>query len=134
VTGCGLDGGGSIPFSGKRFLYSAASRPALGLTNAPIQEVPGTSSLGIKQAGREADYVPPSSTVVKNDGAITPLPIRLQGILLNYLGTRTHVPFYEFSNNRKTMGLAFLRLFSIIFPRECRKTKLIMLDSIRDLP
>jgi hypothetical protein len=38
---------------------------ALGPTQLPIQWVPGALSLGVKRAGREADYSPPSSAEVK---------------------------------------------------------------------
>jgi hypothetical protein len=36
--------------------------------------VAGGNSLGVKRPGREADHSPPSSTEVKNGGAIPPLP------------------------------------------------------------
>jgi hypothetical protein len=58
-------------------LLSTASKPALGATQRPIEWVPWN-----KRPGREADYSPPSS-VVKNDGAILPLPIRLHGVVLH---------------------------------------------------
>jgi hypothetical protein len=54
---------------GKYFNFSIASRPILGPTRLRIQWVPG-----IFPRGREADYSPPSSAEVKNDGAISPLP------------------------------------------------------------
>jgi len=41
------------------FLFSTASRPALGPTQPPIQWVTGTISLGIRQPGNEADHSPP---------------------------------------------------------------------------
>jgi hypothetical protein len=41
------------------------SRTTLGPTQPPIQWVPGTLSLGIKQPEREADHSPPSITEVK---------------------------------------------------------------------
>jgi hypothetical protein len=40
------------------------SRTALGPTQPPIQWVPEDLSLGIKQPGREADHLPPSSAEV----------------------------------------------------------------------
>jgi len=49
----------------KFFLFAAASRPALGPTNPPIQWVPGALSQGIKWLGREADHTHPSSAEVK---------------------------------------------------------------------
>jgi hypothetical protein len=47
------------------FLFTTASRTALGLTNPPIQWVPGSLSLGVKRPGNEADHLPTSSAEVK---------------------------------------------------------------------
>jgi hypothetical protein len=47
------------------FLFTTASRLALGPTQPPIQWVPGAVSLGVKWPGREADHSPPSSADVK---------------------------------------------------------------------
>jgi hypothetical protein len=48
------------------FLFTTASRTALGPTQPPIQWVPGAISLeGVKQPRREADHSPPSSAEVK---------------------------------------------------------------------
>jgi hypothetical protein len=55
------------------FLFSTASRLALKPTQHPIQWVLGELSLGIKWLEHEADHSPPSSTEVKNTGAIPPL-------------------------------------------------------------
>jgi hypothetical protein len=51
ATGYGLDGRGSIPSRGKIFLFSTASRPALGPIQPPIQWVQGTLSAGVKRPG-----------------------------------------------------------------------------------
>jgi hypothetical protein len=60
---------GVLGFDSRRrlgiFLFTAASRPALGLTQLPIQWVPGALSLGVKRPGRKADHSPPSSAEVK---------------------------------------------------------------------
>jgi hypothetical protein len=40
------------------FLFTTASRTALGPTQPPIQWVPGALSLGVKRPGREADHSP----------------------------------------------------------------------------
>jgi hypothetical protein len=47
------------------FLFTTASRMALGPTQPPIQWVPEALSLGVKRPGREADHSPPSSAEVK---------------------------------------------------------------------
>jgi hypothetical protein len=57
------------------FLFTTASRTALGPTQPPIQWVPGALSLGVNRSGREADHSSPSSAEVKRmRGAIPPLP------------------------------------------------------------
>jgi hypothetical protein len=48
------------------FLFTTASRTALGPTQPPLQCVPGALSLGVKQLGHEADHSLPSSAEVKN--------------------------------------------------------------------
>jgi hypothetical protein len=47
------------------FLFTTASRIALGPTQPPLQWVPGALSLGVKWQGYEADHSPPSSAEVK---------------------------------------------------------------------
>jgi hypothetical protein len=64
----------SIILEIKTFLFSTASRPALGPTQPPIQWVPGVLSPGVKRQGREADHSPQTSAEVKNGEAIPPLP------------------------------------------------------------
>jgi hypothetical protein len=54
------------------FLFSIASRSALGHTQPPIQWVPGALSPRMVRQGREADHSLPSSAEVKNDGAVSP--------------------------------------------------------------
>jgi hypothetical protein len=60
---------GVLGFDSRRglgiFLFTTASRMALGPTQPPIQWEPGALSLGVKRPGREADHSPPSSTEVK---------------------------------------------------------------------
>jgi hypothetical protein len=48
------------------FLFSTASRPALGPNQPPFQWVPGALSPMIKRPGRKANHTPPSSAEVKN--------------------------------------------------------------------
>jgi hypothetical protein len=47
------------------FLFTTASRPALGPTEPPIQWVPGALSPGVKRPWHEADHSPLSSAEVK---------------------------------------------------------------------
>jgi hypothetical protein len=47
------------------YLFTNASRLALGPTQPPIQWVPGALSLGIKRPGREADHSPPCNAKVE---------------------------------------------------------------------
>jgi len=57
---------------------------ALGLTQPPIQWVPGDLSLRIKQPGHEADHSPPSSAEVKNACSYTSTPpVCLHGVMLS---------------------------------------------------
>jgi hypothetical protein len=66
ALGYGLDDRGFESRQGLGiFLFTTASRPALGPTQTPIQWAPGALSLGIKQLGPEADHSPPSSVEVK---------------------------------------------------------------------
>jgi hypothetical protein len=66
------------------FLFTTASRMALGPTQPPIQWVRGALSLGVKLPGREADHSPPSSDEVKEcvELYLHP-PIRLHGVVLS---------------------------------------------------
>jgi hypothetical protein len=68
ATGYGLDDRGSRVRFRRRlgiFLFTTASRQALGPTQPPIQCISGTLSLGVKLRGREADHSPPPSAEIK---------------------------------------------------------------------
>jgi hypothetical protein len=82
--GCGLDYRG---FETRQrlgiFLFTTASRPALGPTQPPIQWVPQVLSLGVKRMGREAAHSPPSIAEAQNAWSYTSTPpIRLHGVVL----------------------------------------------------
>jgi hypothetical protein len=47
------------------FLFTTASRTALGPAQPPIQWVPGALFMGVNQLGHEADHSSPSSAEVK---------------------------------------------------------------------
>jgi hypothetical protein len=47
------------------FLFTTASRTALGPSHPPIQWVPGALFPEVKRPGREADHSPPSGAEVK---------------------------------------------------------------------
>jgi hypothetical protein len=56
------------------FLFTTASRPALGPTQHTIQWVPGAFSLGVKRPGCEADHSLSSNAEVKNAWSYTSTP------------------------------------------------------------
>jgi hypothetical protein len=56
------------------FLFTTASRPAVGPTQPPNQWVPGALSLGVKRPGREADHLPPLVPRSKNEWSHTSTP------------------------------------------------------------
>jgi hypothetical protein len=60
-----LDCRGSVPDRGKVSLFSIAFRPALGLTQPPIQWILGALSPGVKWQGREADSSPAAGAELK---------------------------------------------------------------------
>jgi hypothetical protein len=79
---------GVLGFDSRRrlgiFLFTTASRTALGPTQPPIQLVPGALSLGVKRPGREADHSPPSSAEIKNAWSYTSTSrIGLHGVVLS---------------------------------------------------
>jgi hypothetical protein len=68
ALGNGLDDRGSwvrFPAGLRIFLFTTASRTALGPTQPPIQWVAGVHSLEVKRPGCEAGHSPPSSAEVK---------------------------------------------------------------------
>jgi hypothetical protein len=68
----------------KKNSVTTMSVTALGPTQPPIQCVPGTLSLGLKQPGREADHSPPSSAEIKECVELyLHSPIRLHGVVLS---------------------------------------------------
>jgi hypothetical protein len=55
-----------VPTGAGNFLFTTASRTALGSNQPPSQWVSGALSLGVKRPGRESDHSPPSSAEAKN--------------------------------------------------------------------
>jgi hypothetical protein len=75
ALGYGLDDRGSrVRFLVGIFLFTTASRTALGPTQPPIQWVLDALSLGVKRPWREAGHSPPSSAEVKNAWSYTSIP------------------------------------------------------------
>jgi hypothetical protein len=79
---------GVLRFDSRRrlgiFLFTTASRTALGPTQPPLHWVLGALSLGIKGPGREADHSSPSSAEVNNAWSYTSTPpLRLHGVVLS---------------------------------------------------
>jgi hypothetical protein len=70
------------------YLYPIAFRPALEPTQHSYTKITGGSFPGDISARREADHSPPSAKRY-NGGAVSPLSVRLHGVVLNYLSTET---------------------------------------------
>jgi hypothetical protein len=68
-TGAGAGAG-----AGNFFLFTTASRPALGPTQLPIQWVRGSFSLEVKRTGCAAENSPPSSAEVKSVRSCISIP------------------------------------------------------------
>jgi hypothetical protein len=80
------------------FHFSVSSRPAMGLTQPPIQWVPGALSPGVKRPGREADHSPQTSAEVKKTWVYTSLPHTpswRSAYLVNYRGNFTFFIFTQ---------------------------------------
>jgi hypothetical protein len=103
VAWCGYGYGygwtiGVLGFDSRRglgiFLFTTASRTALGPTQPPIQWVTGALSLGIKRPGREADHSHPPSVEVKNAWSYTSTPryAFMAWCLINHRGNFTFLP------------------------------------------
>jgi hypothetical protein len=80
ATSYGLHGRSSIPGRYKYiFLYSTASRPALGPSQPPIQPVSWALSPGVKGRGRETNHSAPSSAELYLHANI-----HIHGVVLTY--------------------------------------------------
>jgi hypothetical protein len=106
------------------FLFTTASRTALGSTQPLIRCVPGALSLGVKQPGREAKDLPPSSAEIKNARiSISTPPVCLHGVVLSEAQGQLYFFFYLYPCNNSCECIAIL--FLIIFHP-------LMLDSHRN--
>jgi hypothetical protein len=65
------------------FLFTTASRPALGPTQPPIKRVSGILSPGAKRPGSDTDHSPYSSKVTNVSSYTSTSPIRLHGVVLS---------------------------------------------------
>jgi hypothetical protein len=75
-----------------KVLYEVYGKP-------PIQRVPGEIPWGVKRPRREADHSPPSNVKIKNGEILPPLPIRLHGLVLNFIRIGTTLPLpYDIDN------------------------------------
>jgi hypothetical protein len=95
LLGYGLDDRGSIPGEandGIYFLFATASRPALGPTQPPIQQVKESLSPGVNRPEREADHLPPFSAEIKNAWNYTFTP---QYIFISWCLTKKQVRFRD---------------------------------------
>jgi hypothetical protein len=80
---------------GKKFNFSVSTIPVLGLTQPPLQWVPGARRLG-----READHSTPTSVEIKKTGLYIHSPTRLHGLISKNRGNFTiRFPWRPFFKN-----------------------------------
>jgi hypothetical protein len=82
------------------FLFTTASRTALGPAQPPIQWVPGALSVEVKRPGCVADHSPPSSAEVKNEWSYNFTP---------------QYAFIAWCSIKKSKGTALLLPFTCIY-------------------
>jgi hypothetical protein len=63
-------------------MSTIASRSSVGLTQSPLEWVPGALSPRLKRPVRKSDHSPPSSAEVENAWSYTPTPPFLYGVVL----------------------------------------------------
>jgi hypothetical protein len=92
---------------GHDLLFPIMFRPALRPTQPSIQWVLEAPFLVVKRQGREANHSPPSSTEVKNGGAINSLPpyVFVEWCLINYTQGQIFTVTYTYTR------IAFLKPF-----------------------
>jgi hypothetical protein len=83
ATSYGLDGRDSIPDNARFFFPSPQCPDCLWSTPSHLASAHRAVSRRVKRLEREADHSRPSTSKVKNNGAIPPLPQYLYGIMLN---------------------------------------------------
>jgi hypothetical protein len=72
-------------FPGRSKLFSLLYNVQTGSGTNPVSYTMGTGGCFLmgEVGGSEADHSPPSSAEVKNGGALSSLPIRLHGVVLD---------------------------------------------------
>jgi hypothetical protein len=78
-----LDVQSLIPEWGKGYLFPPASRPGLGPKHTPYPMRNRGSFPGVKRPRHETDHSPSYSAELMDGGAIHPLRLTLQGMVLN---------------------------------------------------
>jgi hypothetical protein len=95
TTGYGLDDRGvgvRVPVGSR--IFSSPRRPDQLWGPPSLYPIgAGDLSLGVKRPGREVDHSPLTNTEVKKMWIYTSTPIRLHGVVLNYLSTGTALLF-----------------------------------------
>jgi hypothetical protein len=137
ALGYGLNDRGSrvrFPAGLGIFLFTTASRTALGPTQFPIQWILGVLSLGVKRPGRETDHSPPCSAEVKNAWSYTPTPqyIFMAWCLVKHRDFTFTLTSVILMLSKKLIGLILcLRIFheaklKIVGPNFIRKVEMKM--------
>jgi hypothetical protein len=103
-----LDDRGFETRKGLGFLFTTASRLALGRTQPPIQWAPGALSLGVKRPEREAEHSLPSSAEVKNMWSYTSTT---QYAFMAWCSVTAQEHLYLYSVNRYDIKRCLFLLF-----------------------
>jgi hypothetical protein len=90
ILNYGLNKWGLIPLRGRRFISFPEPRVFLGPTQPTVQRIQWALSLRVKMQGHESDDSPLSSVEEKKDGALSPFPVHLHGIVLNNIFKYSH--------------------------------------------
>jgi hypothetical protein len=136
-----MDDPESIPGSARFFLFSTASRPALGLTQSPIEWAAWTLSSGerIERHVLETNHLLPSSAEVNKGGTVPPLGRATAEAVSRWsLASHREGPGSRpglasgICGGQNGAGAGFLRVLPFLLPTTFHSTNFSILTITRD--